>query len=239
MKRLIPFLAAICALAACGKTNPEYNGYQYVDLGLPSGLKWATCNVGAAKPEETGDYFAWGETETYYEVGHTLSNEPALKPGKQEGYYWPSYKWSDNSGEKFFKYVLDSAYGTVDNKKVLDKEDDAAHAARGGKWRTPTPEEWEELTNNTFWEWTNENGITGYRIKSKINDKSFFLPAVGHRFKTQIYYYTNKDYADYGNYWTASIVNTESGDSWMITPTNHGLSQNWRYYGFPIRPVFK
>ena len=86
------------------------NGYDYVDLGLPSGLKWATCNVGADKPEGYGDYFAWGEVES----------KPICD--------WSTYKWCQGSSTTQTKYCTDSEYGVVDNKTVLDLADDAAHA---------------------------------------------------------------------------------------------------------------
>ncbi|MBO5975012.1 MAG: hypothetical protein J6P95_04780, partial [Paludibacteraceae bacterium] len=80
------------------------NGYEWVDLGLPSGLRWATCNVGATKPEEYGNYYAWGETSP------------------KTTYSWSTYKWCNGSGDTMTKYCTDSDYGTVDNKTVLDKE---------------------------------------------------------------------------------------------------------------------
>ncbi len=110
----------------------EYNGHDYVDLGLPSGLIWATCNVGAAKPEDYGDYFAWGETEP------------------KDDYWWSTYKWCNGDWDKLTKYCTDSYYwdssssSSMDNKTVLDPEDDAAHVNWGGSWRMPTDEEWTE-----------------------------------------------------------------------------------------------
>ena len=143
----------------------DTNGRDYVDLGLPSGLKWATMNVGASKPEEYGDYFAWGETE----------------PKKE--YSWLNYKFelsTDNNGP-FSKYVTNSSYGTVDNKTVLDPEEDAAHVNWGGSWRMPTEEEWTELRTNCTWTWTTQNGVNG-RLVTGPNGKSIFLPAAGRRF---------------------------------------------------------
>ena len=134
--------------------NESENGYEYVDLGLPSGIKWATCNVGANSPEEYGDYFAWGETQP------------------KDKYTWSTYK-----------YCTDSYYCTVDNKTTLDLEDDAAHVNWGGKWRMPTTAEQDELrdTNNCTWEWTTLNGVKGYKVTSVKNGNSIFLPAAGHR----------------------------------------------------------
>ena len=91
-----------------------HNGHEYVDLGLPSGTKWATCNVGASSPEDYGEYYAWGETET------------------KSTYDWRTYKWCKGSNDTMTKYCTSSSSGTVDNKTVLDPEDDVAHVKWGG-----------------------------------------------------------------------------------------------------------
>ena len=132
-----------------GKVDDPYNGHEYVDLGLS--VKWATCNVGAVSPEDYGDYFAWGETEP------------------KDFYAWSTYKWCNGSYDTLTKYCTDSKYGTVDNKTVLDLEDDAAHVNWGGDWRMPTKAEQDELYNNCTWEWTTQNGVNGYKVTSKIN----------------------------------------------------------------------
>ncbi|MCQ2319676.1 MAG: hypothetical protein MJZ90_12290 [Bacteroidales bacterium] len=103
--------------------------HEYVDLGLPSGLLWATCNVGADSPEDYGDYFAWGETET------------------KSDYDWDTYKWCNGSYNTLTKYNTKSSYGTVDNKTTLELSDDAARANWGGSWRMPTEAEFQELIN--------------------------------------------------------------------------------------------
>ena len=143
-----------------GKVDDPYNGHEYVDLGLS--VKWATCNVGAVSPEDYGDYFAWGETEP------------------KDYYDWSTYKWCNGSYDTLTKYCTDSKYGTVDNKTVLDLEDDAAHVNWGGDWRMPTKAEQDELYNNCTWEWTTQNGVNGYKVTSKINGNSIFLPAAGY-----------------------------------------------------------
>ncbi|MBO4476590.1 MAG: hypothetical protein J5737_07720 [Bacteroidales bacterium] len=231
-------LTALLAIA-CNKTNPEHQGHEYVDLGLS--VKWATCNVGAAKPEEAGDYFAWGEAETYYKDGYALVEDAIWKAGKGAGYNWESYRWSDNKGNVFHKYVTDGKYGTVDNKSVLEPADDAAHANWGGKWRMPTVKEWQELRDNCSWTWTSQGGSTGYLVANKITGKSIFLPAVGHRFSTQIYDGRNPDYTDYGKYWTSNLLEGQNyfADCWDITPDNSSYGNLSRNIGLPIRPVIK
>ena len=130
--------------------------HEYVDLGLS--VKWATCNMGASSPEEYGDYYAWGETET------------------KSTYDWNTYKWCKGSENTLTKYCTDSDYGTVDNKTVLDPEDDVAHVKWGGNWRMPTDAEIEELRENCIWKWTTQNGKNGYKVTSKKNGNSIFLP---------------------------------------------------------------
>ena len=118
------------------KNEIVYRGgvkYEYVDLGLPSGLKWATMNVGATTETDYGDYFMWGET-----TPNTV-------------YDWAHYKHCNGSKTTMTKYCTDSSYGTVDNKTTLDLEDDAARANMGGDWRMPTAAEYDTLYNETLW----------------------------------------------------------------------------------------
>ena len=149
-------------LSMVAKFGKYINGHEYVDLGLPSGIKWATCNVGASSPEDYGGYYAWGETE-------------------EKGYYdWDNYKWCNGSENTQTKYCTDSDYGTVDNKTVLDLEDDVAHVKWGGSWRMPTSSEIQELLDECIWEWTVLNGVDGCRVTGP-NGNSIFLPVGGDR----------------------------------------------------------
>ncbi len=141
--------------------TPDYNGHEYVDLGLS--VKWATCNIGANSPEEAGDYFAWGEVEP------------------KEYYDWSTYKHCEGSEYALTKYCDDSSYGKdgfVDNKIVLDPEDDAAHVNWGGSWRMPTNEEVVELIEKCELVWITLNGINGYKVIGP-NHNSIFLPTGG------------------------------------------------------------
>ncbi len=125
---------------------------EYVDLGLPSGLKWAKCNLGASKPSDYGDYYAWGETTTKTE------------------YSWDTYKWgTENNLTK---------YNDTDGKTTLDPEDDAATAKLGAPWRMPTSDELEELQDKCFWTWTTQDGVDGYKFKGP-NGNTIFLPGAG------------------------------------------------------------
>ncbi len=136
------------------------HGHEYVDLGLPSGTLWATCNVGASSPEDYGDYFAWGETEP------------------KDNYDWSTYKWCDGSESTLTKYCNISSFGMVDNKTDLLPEDDAAYVNWGPEWRMPTEEQQDELHRRCNWTWTMQNGVDG-RLVTGPNGNSIFLPAAG------------------------------------------------------------
>lgn len=147
---------------------------EFVDLGLPSGTLWATCNVGASHPEEYGDYFAWGETEP------------------KSDYSWYSYKYakpSTNGVTEYepTKYSTDDKNSISDGKTELDAEDDAATVNMGAEWQMPSKEQIEELCNNTTRTWTTQNGVNGRLVTSNINGKSIFFPAAGGRYDYGIY----------------------------------------------------
>ncbi|MCQ2218706.1 MAG: hypothetical protein MJZ33_09555 [Paludibacteraceae bacterium] len=161
--------------------------YPYVDLGLPSGLKWATYNVGATKPEEYGDYFAWGETT----------------PQPESGYSWTTYKWCNGNFDYMTKYCSQSRYGTVDSLTTLLPEDDAATSNWGSAWRMPTWTELDEMIEGCNWEWTkdyNGTGVAGRIGTSKTNGNTIFLPAAGYRRDGSLYYV-----GGYGNCWSSSL----------------------------------
>ena len=143
--------------------------WDYVDLGLPSGTLWATCNVGAKSPEEPGYYFAWGETVP------------------KATYNWNTYKYCrDGKGTNLTKYCSDSYYGYASYEDKLTEllpEDDAATANPewGSAWQMPSIEQFDELfsTNLTTREWVTQGNRFGMRLTSKINNKSIFLPVAG------------------------------------------------------------
>ena len=149
--------------------------YEYVDLGLPSGLKWATCNVGATSPEQAGLYFAWGET-----IGFT---------GEQV--------------EKGVRKFDSASYtGPSGSNNLLTLEQDAAHVNLGGNWRMPTKDEYQELINNCNVVWTddyNGTGVKGRVFTSKVNENSVFFPAAGNCSKSSVVYVGSR-----GFYWSAS-----------------------------------
>ena len=145
--------------------NNVANGHEYVDLGLPSGTLWATCNVGADKPENFGDYFAWGETTT--KKTYNVDNYKYAK-GTREAPRLTKYCYDSNKGDN----------GFTDTLTFLLPCDDAATTNWGDGWYTPSKEQWEELKNNTTSTWTTRNKVNG-RLFTAKNGQSLFLPATG------------------------------------------------------------
>lgn len=207
---------------------------QAVDLGLS--VKWSSCNLGATKPEEYGDYFAWGETEPYY----TSQNPLTWKDGKTAGYNWASYKWGNGSYNTLTKYNTNSSYGVVDNKTVLDPEDDAAHVVLDDKWRMPTDAEWTELRENCTWNWTsdyNGTGIAGRIVtsnKTGYTDKFIFLPAAGGRGNTLL-----GSAGSYGFFWSSSLYTGYPLSAWYVYFGSDVVDRDndSRYFGRSVRPV--
>ena len=189
--------------------------HAYVDLGLPSGLLWATCNVGADKPEDYGNYYAWGETTT------------------KSTYNWSTYKWCNGNWNNLTKYNTESDYGTVDNNTVLDPEDDAARANWGGDWRMPTYDELKELKDRCTWTWRTQGVKSGYRVTGP-NGKSIFLPAAGHYCDGSLYLE-----GGYGNYLSSSLRTDHPSFAYGLVFDSGRvyMSDGGRYYGQSVRPV--
>ncbi|MBQ8866076.1 MAG: Ig-like domain-containing protein [Bacteroidaceae bacterium] len=209
---------AKCLVTVLNGNSGTLDGHVYVDLGLPSGTLWATCNVGANSPEEYGDYFAWGETEP------------------KNDYSWSTYKYCKGSDDTMTKYCTSSSYGTVDNKTELEAIDDAATANWGSDWQMPNYEQFKELYNNNYTTttWTRMNGKYGCEITSKSNGNSIFLPAAGYSIDTSL----NK--ADsFGNYWSRSLSTDASRFARYLSNYAGYISTSiyYRYYGQSVRPV--
>ncbi len=197
----------------------------YVDLGLPSGTIWATCNIGAKTPEDYGDFFAWGET-TGYDSGKT-------------NFYWRTYKLCKGSENTLTKYCTDSSYGYkgfTDNKTELDLEDDAAYVNWGSAWRMPTIAQFEELINSSYTttEWTTQNGVYGRLITSNTNSNSIFLPATGWRYNSSL-----NDAGSYGSYWSRTLYTSSPDVARYLIFGSYGINMSYydRCGGRSVRPV--
>lgn len=199
--------------------------YEYVDLGLPSGLKWAKCNVGAEKETDYGDYFQWGDIDdkTNYDCS------------------WESYKYGDDLN--LSKYNTENngyknGYrGMIDNKITLDLEDDAARANMGGNWRMPTEAEIRELVNNTYNEWIenfNGSGVNGRKFTSRKNGNSIFIPASGYRLGSSF-----RGQGSGCDVWSSSLNTTLPGGALELGfgSCSIYMGDSGRYCGLTVRGV--
>ena len=236
-------------------TKGEENGHAWVDLGLPSGTLWATCNIGAENPEDYGDYYAWGETAA------------------KETYNWTTYKWMDpavNGWKGCTKYqIADGQTDGVwyaegnfigDGKTELEASDDVASQTWGGKWQMPTQAMIAELSSQCYWVWTktyNGKSVKGYIVyKAKTDadkgarvtsgsspssdydvatDPHLFLPAAGYRYGSGLLLA-----GSYGYYWSRSLnPNYSSGACYLAFDSDlvWDGSADDRNLGFAVRPV--
>ena len=210
-----------------GGTTPS--PVEYVDLGLPSGLKWAKCNLGASKPSDYGDYYSWGET------------------APKADYDWPTYKWMQagkSNSNYITKYTVadgqtwgiwyDSSGAFIgDNKTVLAAADDAATANLGSPWRMPTADEIQELIDNCTWIWTTQDGVNGYQVDGP-NGNAIFLPASGEREDSGLI-----DAGTKARYWSSSLRTTLNSYAHHIyfDSGNYERQGVLRCYGYSVRPV--
>ena len=196
------------------------NGYGYVDLKIPSGMLWASCNVGADKPSDYGLYFQWG-----YTVGYT--KEQIGNGGGQKKFApdCSDYKWGAN--QNFTKYTTSSA--------TLELEDDASHVNMGGDWHMPSPDQIKELFDNTTNTWTTQDGVSGRLFTSK-NDgsKSIFIPAAGNAWGGSV---QGSGYG--GSVWSSmlGVGNVIGGQNLYFGSGNVGLGFSYRYFGLSVRGV--
>ena len=209
----------------------EDKTHTWVDLGLPSGTLWATCNVGANSPEGYGSYFAWGETQ------------------QKTDYNWTTYQWI-NEGQSIWtqlnKYTFadgqknacwyDDGTFVGDGLTELEPDDDAATVNWGPGWQMPSIAQLKELydSNNTTTTWVTQNGVNGRRITSKSNGNSIFLPAAGYRYNMVRY-----NAGTYGGYWSRSLSTSGSDGAYGLNIERNYISwfDDDRYFGQSVRPV--
>ncbi len=222
MNKLNVFVAvcgAIFCNVLCANAQNYKNGHEWVDLGLS--VKWATCNVGATKPEAYGNYYAWGEIKT------------------KSTYSWDKYKYGTYNYDYYNDYSKLTKYNTTDGKTTLEAADDAAAVNWGGKWRMPTDAEWTELREKCTWTWTsnyNGTGVAGYEVKSQINGNSIFLPAAGSRDRNAL-----NDAGSDGSYWSSSLYADVPYDARFVYFFSDYVGRRVvnRYVGLSVRPVLK
>lgn len=191
-------------------TKPINTQTDRVDLGLPSGILWATCNIGASSPSEIGDYFAWGEKES------------------KDAYGWETYELCRGSYNSIFKYTEN------DGKSILEPQDDVAKSKLGGEWRIPSKEDMEELVEECEWKWLSQNGQLGWKVIGP-NNNYIFLPASGAASSYRI-----SGVNELGRYWTATRdksnysaynLRFKDGTDTIV------VVDDTRFYGRTIRPV--
>jgi hypothetical protein len=202
--------------------SDDITEHEYVDLGLPSGTLWATCNIGASAPEECGDYFAWGETTP------------------KDYYAWSTYKWFATGANRsgFTKYCCDSPAGYLDfadGKTELNSADDAATMNWGPNWQMPSDDQLDELAQSCSWQWTQRNGVNGYLVTGP-NGKTLFLPLTG------LYVGSSRTYAAYnGEYWSRTLFTEYYSSSRACYMSFYDEDWYWfgtaRFYGLPVRAV--
>ena len=189
-----------------------HNGHEFVDLGLPSGTLWATCNVGATSPEQAGLYFAFGET-----TGFTVEQ---VKNGERS-FDKKSYKAKNLSADYISLYLI--------------PEQDTAHMNLGGDWRMPTEAEFQELIDNCDVTWVSNymgKGVAGRLFTSRVNGNSVFFPAAGDGFNSSV-----SGVGKYADYWAASWISSSNAWRFSFTHEDQRMFSYTRCYGYSVRGV--
>ena len=197
-----------------GGGSPQ-DGHEYVDLGLPSGTLWATCNIGATSPEQYGCYFAWGETMP------------------KEDYTWETYLWCNGAYKSMTKYCTKGSYGTVDHKIKLDPEDDAATVNWGSSWCMPSVGQIKELMEKCSTQWTTTNGVNGLLVTG-TNGNTMFLPAAGALEGSSL-----EDAGVRGYYWSCALDPDANMFAFILGVMTEGSGQYFglRDHGYTVRAV--
>ena len=194
------------------KMKVNHKGHEFVNLGLPSGTLWATCNVGATSPEQAGLYFAWGET-----TGFTANQV--------------------KNGEHSFSELSYKSSHTASINAHLNIRQDAARSYMGGKWRIPTYDEFKELIDNCDGVWTenyNGTGVTGHIFISKINGNSVFFPASGICIDLSV-----KHVGSYVGYWSYICASQEYAWFMNLMESGADMALCCRRHGLLVRGIFK
>lgn len=226
----------VLANGVINDTSPE--SVEAIDMGFPSGTKWANMNVGANKPEDYGLFFAWAETTGY--DGDTSDGRlfkwatyKWMTEGKTKGAFITKYQLSDRNSKAVW---FNGGNFIGDGIPMINPEDDAATVSWGTKWRIPTYYEMEELVQFCTTEWVEINGVNGLVFTSKINGNSIFLPAAGYRVGDRLDYQ-----GEGGNYWTSTLRATDCLYAGSVAFGEAGayMYYNGRLNGRSVRPVVK
>ena len=221
MKSLIEYINESNNIELVSDGNEH--GFEYVDLGLPSGTMWATCNVGATKPEYSGLWFQFGRVDGYmYPMQNKFTTD------------------EQNKQDTGSQYTPLTTSGKVYKKNdILDLEDDAAHVNMGGKWRMPTKDELEELYKNTTYDTVKVNGIKGMMFTSNINGRQMFIPFMQGCWYNRFWEAWHMSCA---YIWSSQVRATNVNDAYRLYCSSDGKTRiysNIRSYAFAVRGVFK
>ena len=219
-------------------TGADGKEYQVVDLGLTSGNLWATCNMGAASPEQSGFFYAWGETTPKTQFG------------------WETYALAEGNESSIKKYCTDKDYGTPDQITNLEKADDAAYVALGKDWMIPEKKDFNELMTkkNCDVKWCKLNGVGGFlftSVRKGYEGNSLFIPLAGMNDYENVrlagqygWYWCNELYYDPGDGTKENPAHYEPREAYALwlehtDLDNHLVKSRPRRAGLPIRPVYK
>ena len=201
----------LVAFTANAQSCPDNKHPHMIDLGLPSGTKWACCNIGAEKPEGYGGYYAWGETQT------------------KSTYNDDTYLYCKN----------DSSYQSI-GSDIAGTQYDVAHMKWGGSWMMPSANQQDELISNCTYEWTTVNGVKGGKFTSKKNGASIFLPAAGGRDDSGRDDSGLHNAGSHGYYWSSTRNPSSSNDAYSLRFNSGTAGWDHYYghfYGHTVRPV--
>lgn len=207
-----------------GTPTPPQPTFEYVDLGLPSGLKWAKCNVGATKETDYGKYFQWGDTVGYTDASHSTWSTAPFNNG------------SSSYDSSYFASVKDD----VCPNGVLASQYDAASVNMGSNWRMPTQADFKELTANTTVTWEtnfNDSGVAGRKFTSKKDStKYIFIPSAGFAYNGSLDFQ-----GSYGGVWSSSLYSSIPNNAWLLgfDSGSMGIDYNGRYSGYSVRGVLE
>ena len=213
--------------------------YQFVDLGLPSGLKWAAWNVGATKPEESGLYFAWGEDKGYVVTRGELHDEnlglyPAVITNADGSETTKKFN-EDFSDYEHYENDTYTKYNSTDGLTTLETEDDGCYLDEKAM-RMPTSGDCAELIANTTSAWTenyNNSGINGLTLTSKTNGNSIFVPAVGAAYNGAL-----GTFGLSGGFWSSSLYSSvEEAFYFIFSSDGLDVGKDYRFGGIPLRAV--
>ena len=222
MKSLIEYINESNKIELISDGNEH--GFEYVDLGLPSGTMWATCNVGADKPEDGGLLFQFGRVDGY-------------KYGDSNNQFRSNDQNKQDTGNE---YTPVTTSGKVYKKnEILDLDDDAAHVNMSGKWRMPTSDELKELIDNTTHDVVTVNGVKGIMFTSDINGNQLFIPFMQG-------YWWNENWEDwnglYGGVWSSQVYSSYDKCAYVFYHHSHNSAYVGCFYrsnAFSVRGVFK